>query len=246
MAIERKWGEIAPVAFTADGEDIGKVTVTDTFCFKVKMIVIVKADGKEPKRYQVKRVSNETEMFLGPEQGSLKNRSDLSSYTMAINPTVQAPEQARPEIPPADYERAVYEEEPTVAKRVFNVDKYGHPYTLDNPFPVDVVFNVDTIEFNNPNRQFFEKLNIPAKNIEVSFLFPNNTKWYQIKARGYKDVIKVGLSAGAIASGDYWEIAFGNSFTPEELVDFPNGYRLYFESKHKNNVDLEILYYRKV
>jgi hypothetical protein len=148
MAIERFYEEISPVAFTADGQANGIVTIDDTYCFKVKMDVIIKADGKDPVRLQVKRVLNKTMMRIGPSNKGLNARTDLSEYTLAINSTIQAPEQERPNIPPADYERAVYEEEPTVAKRVFNVDKYGKGYTVKNPFPVrlsDGSVNIGTV-----------------------------------------------------------------------------------------------------
>jgi hypothetical protein len=136
MAIERIWKQIDPVPFTVDGTEGGIVTVEDTACFKVKMAVVLKADGTEPKRYEVKRVLSKIQLVLGPERDSIQKRSDISAYTVALNSTIEAPEQERPKIPPADYERAVYEEEPTVAKRVVDVDKYGDIYTFDNPKPV--------------------------------------------------------------------------------------------------------------
>ena len=58
MAIERFYSQVDAVSFTADGQDIGLVTVTDTGCFKVKMFVVVKADTMEQQRFQVKRVIN--------------------------------------------------------------------------------------------------------------------------------------------------------------------------------------------
>tara|TARA_R100000951_G_scaffold19275_1_gene16089 strand:- start:4943 stop:5884 length:942 start_codon:yes stop_codon:yes gene_type:complete len=136
MARERTYDPIGPVAFTADGQDNGIITIDDTFCFKVKMDVVLKADGMEAQRFEIKRVLSKTQMILGAENKSLHSRSNLTAYVMGINPTVEASEQDRPNIPPADYERASFEEEPTLAKRVFNVDKYGKAYTVGNPFPV--------------------------------------------------------------------------------------------------------------
>lgn len=136
MAIERRYQAVDPVAFTIDGQENGIVTISDTLCFKVKMAVIIKADGLGTQRFQVKRIIDSTQMILGPEKTPLHSKSDLSAYVLGLNPTIYAPEQERPAIPPADYERAVYEEEPIVAKRVYSVDKYGNPYTVDNPIPV--------------------------------------------------------------------------------------------------------------
>ena len=58
------------------------------------------------------------------------------------------------------------------------------------------------------------------------------TQFYKIQAR-QNDVIKVGLSAGDIANGNYWTIDMGEEDHPEYHKDFPDNYTLYFESKHK-------------
>jgi len=133
MAIERFYKRISPVNFTADGQANGIVTIDDTFCFKVKMKVVLEADGKDPLRLEVKRVLSKTQMILGPIDQPIHTRKDISEYVLGINPTVEAPEQERPKIPPSDYERATYEEEPTVAKRVIPVNKYGEPNSPENP-----------------------------------------------------------------------------------------------------------------
>lgn len=148
MAIERSYTKIDATPFTADGLDIGLVTIADTACYKVKMIVVVKADTMVDQRFEVKRVISDTQMYLGPENTPLRQRIDMSPYVLGLNPTIEAPEQERPHIPPADYERAVYEEEPTVAKRVIPVDKYGKHHTVENPFPVrisDGSINIGTV-----------------------------------------------------------------------------------------------------
>ncbi len=77
----------------------------------------------------------------------------------------------------------------------------------------------------------------------MSFTFPNKTQFYKIKARDAKDVIRVGLSAGDISNGNYWTIEYGNEDSPITPKDFPDNYTLFFESKHKNDVKLEIRYW---
>jgi hypothetical protein len=244
MAIERWYPSVGPVAFTQDGGNDGIVVVTDTSLFKVKMIVVVQANSLPITRFEIKKVISPTEMVLGPEDKPITARSDMSAYILGLNPTVEAFEQERPKIPPADYERAVYEEEPVVAKRSYLVDRYGSPYTISNPFPVSLAGSVElSVDLNRPNTQSFAKVAIALKAVEVSFTFPNNTKYYRVKVRDHKDVVKIGLAPGAIAAGDFWTLNFGCEESPRELVDFANGYTLYFESKHKDNVDLEILYY---
>lgn len=241
MAIERFYARIDPVPFTQNGLENGLITIQDTACFKVKMLVIVKAIGFDDKRLQVKRVINSTQMILGPEEGKITAREDMSMYTLAVSPTVEAFEQERPKIPPEDFERAVYEEEPTVAKRTYLVDKYGNPYTLENPLPTDAVVNV-----NRANSQSLIIVNLPNKNNEVPLVLPDNTKYYQIRVRDSKDVLKIGLGVGEIAAGNYWTVNFGNIFDPGELVDYPSGYTLYFQAKNKDDITLEIFVYRKI
>lgn len=247
MATERSYPIVGPVAFTQNGGNDGIISVTDTAYFKVKMSVIVKATSFADTVFEIKKIISSSEMVLGPKGKPLNSRSDMSAYLMGFNPTVQAFEQERPNIPPVDYERAVYEEEPVVAKRSYLVDRYGSPYTISNPFPVALAGSVElSVDLDRPNTQNFAKIEIPTKETEVSFTFPNNTKYYRIKVRDHKDVIKIGLTTGAIAAGNFWTLGFGCEESPRELVDFPNNYTLFFESKHKDSVDLEILYYVEI
>ena len=177
MAIERTWKQISAVSFTADGQSNGIITIADTFCFKVNMVVILKAAGKEPLRLGIKRVIDDKMFIVGPEKGTVHSKYDVSSYVLGINPTVESPEQPRPNIPPADYERAVYEEEPTVAKRVFNVDKYGRPYTDNNPFPtIDSAKDFEPTHFedNVVTAGVPDNITLPGKDIQLAFIFNPN------------------------------------------------------------------------
>lgn len=133
MAIEKKYFSIDPVAFTGDGQESGLITVESTACFKVNMDVLISSDTQPESIYSIKRVVNETQMFIGPEKSNIKKRSDMTAFLASENASVRANEQDRPNIPPADYERAVYEEEPTVAKRVIPVNKWGEPNSPENP-----------------------------------------------------------------------------------------------------------------
>lgn len=130
---ERRWAEISAISFTDDGKENGTVTIEDTSRFKVKMRVTVQSDVNQPTNFQVKRVLNRTQMILGPTQGKHSLTSDMSSFPLSDNPTIRAVEQERPPIPPVDFERASYEEEPTMAKRVIPVNKYGETNSPENP-----------------------------------------------------------------------------------------------------------------
>lgn len=139
--IEKLWSAVAPVALTAAGNSRGLITVTSTSGFKVKMVVTL-ADGPNAQVFEIKRIVNATQMFLG-ERGDIKLRSDLSSFPAGS--VVWALEQPRNSIPLQEIERAVYEEEPTVALRSVLVDKYGNKYDDDNPLPVNAAVSIGDI-----------------------------------------------------------------------------------------------------
>jgi hypothetical protein len=127
---------VGPFAFIEDGKSNGIVKIEDASCFKVKMTVILTADGKDSLQLEIKRVVDFNTLILGPTGQGIYTRSDLSGYTLNLSPSLKAPEQERKKIPDVDYERAVYEEEPTVAKRSVLVDKLGRSYSENNPFPI--------------------------------------------------------------------------------------------------------------
>jgi hypothetical protein len=136
--LEKRWPVVLPQAFTANGTANGVVTVPDTTLFKVKQDVHISATSL-PTLYklEVKEVLNATQMVIGPDGGAINLTTDLSAYTVALSANVFCPtEQKRPAIASDEYMRAVYEEEPTVALRVFQVDELGNDYNDDNPFPV--------------------------------------------------------------------------------------------------------------
>lgn len=125
---ERSYFRIGPVLFTADGQADGTITVTDTSCFKVKMTVTIKSDTVEQSNYEVKRVLSPTQMVIGPDNQNIRKKSDMSAFLLADNASVEAAEQDRPSVPPSDMGQAMYEEEPTMARRVITVDKLGNTY----------------------------------------------------------------------------------------------------------------------
>lgn len=150
MAIEKKWPAIAPLAFTADGGQNGEVYLASTSKFKVKQVIIIKAEGLPDKILEVKRIVTDELMYVGPN-GNIDLREDLSLYTTAIFSTIKAQEQNRPKISPEEYERAMYEEEPTVAKRSILVDTQGEKVSQENPLTVRdreaaVLTNLKTLE----------------------------------------------------------------------------------------------------
>ena len=133
MNTERKWVAIGPTSVTADGQENGILTVEDTACYKVKMKVTLQSDSFQQRRYEIKQVISRTQMRLGEVGSKHNSRADLTDWVLVDNPILKAPEQDRPDIPPADYESAVYSEEPTMAKRIIPVNKYGQENSPENP-----------------------------------------------------------------------------------------------------------------
>lgn len=185
MAIERLFAAVVATPFTANGTASGIVTIADTAGFKVKMNAILKSDTLPEAAFQVKRVISKTQLILGPSGGPLHSRADITAFTTFINTTIEANEQPRPDIPLVDLERASYAEEPTVAKRVFNVDEYGNPYTVDNPMPTrlpDGSVNIGTVNAelevqlsrrdNNPDAgDVHDSVRIGNQDGELSYTF---------------------------------------------------------------------------
>lgn len=141
MAIEKKWERVSPQLLTSNGTSSGQLTVADPSLFKVKQKVKLFSNTMSPIFFRVNRITSPNIIELGgAENKDINDRSDLSAYLVADNASISADEQERPAIPPDAYERAVYEEEPVVAKRVVLVDQLGRKYTSSNPIPTSATF----------------------------------------------------------------------------------------------------------
>lgn len=145
MAYEKRWQPVSAVAITAPGTADGKLSVSSTLGFKVKMQVRIDT-SPEPLLLEVKRVTSPTQLELGELNTPIEKRADLSSVTV-LN-ILLAYEQKRSNIPLQEISRWVYEEEPTVAWRNILVDPLGRFYSTSNPFPVrlsDGSVNIGTV-----------------------------------------------------------------------------------------------------
>lgn len=157
MAYEKKLKAVPARLFTADGTNLGKLTVSNTRGFKVKQIVILESGTQGTLLLEVKRVESFTIMYVGPIGTKITDRSDVSAFTVADSSVVRADEQNRPNIPEQEIERITYEEEPTMARRVTLVDPVGDQYDINNPIPVQVDTTVNigdvriTAQDNDPN-----------------------------------------------------------------------------------------------
>ena len=143
MAYEKRLKAVPLQLFTADGTNLGKVTVPDACAFKVKQQVVINSSVAGPLRLEVKRVESDFVLFVGPisdhqHKSSILDRTDVSIYLVADGSSIFAEEQKRPNIPEQEIERLTYEEEPTVARRVVIVDPCGDKIDKTNPLPVTI------------------------------------------------------------------------------------------------------------
>ena len=153
--LEKRFAAVPAQVFTANGGANGSVSIADTSLFKVKQQVIITATGQTNLELEVKKVVSPTSMIVGPTTGNINAFTDISAYTTALSASVSANEQKRPQISADDFERAVYEEEPTVAKRVILVDEFGNKYDTDNPLPTSATLSGDitiaSVDQGDPN-----------------------------------------------------------------------------------------------
>lgn len=155
MAFEKRFAAVPTQIFTANGGANGSVSIADTSLFKVKQQVVITATGQQNLELEVKKVLSPTSMIVGPITGSINTFTDISAYTTAASANIFANEQKRPTIIDHEFERAVYEEEPAVAKRVILVDQFGNKYDDDNPLPTSATFtgsiSVGQVDQGDPN-----------------------------------------------------------------------------------------------
>jgi len=138
MAFEKRWRSIAPRNLTANGTTSGIITLVTTRDIRVKQILNLYSNTEQQIQVQVQEVVSETQLRVSDVNGKINDSKDISAYLTADIATIEATIQRRPPIPLTEHERAVYEEEPVVAKRVYLVDEYGDPYLSNNPFPVQL------------------------------------------------------------------------------------------------------------
>lgn len=137
MAFERKWLRVSQ-PFISDGGQDGTVIVGSTSGFKAKQKINISSIGQSPIVLEIKRVLSPTTMLVGPIDKGINSRTDISNYTVTDSAIITAEEQSKKHPTEKDREAALYEQEPTVAKRVILVDEFGRFYETTNPLPVQL------------------------------------------------------------------------------------------------------------
>lgn len=135
MSLEKLLAAVPVQVFTSNGTAAGLVTVADAVPFRVGQQVVVTAVGQTNLELEVKRVLSSTQLTVGPLKSSALAVADLSAFTVASSASILANEQRQPLVTSDEFERAVYEEEPVVAKRVILVDEQGDLVNAANPLP---------------------------------------------------------------------------------------------------------------
>lgn len=233
--IEKKWEAIPPVVLSVSGTVDGVVNLPSTKGFKTKQVVNLGSATQQLLQLEVKRVTSKLQLIVGPLGKNLSTVSDISAYTIADGATLAAPEQQRPAIPIQEHERAVYEEEPVVAKRVFLVDDQGDPYDEDNPIPVEA-----TISDNAPQNVFVYRNSYATAGEEDSQIIPNNTKQLYVSIVGKMGKMRTSFDSNGTVDGPsatYITTELGCSYDREGLKLI--GKTLYYQA-NKSDVIIEI------
>ena len=140
--IEKRWAAIAPQNLTVDGTTTGTITVADAGLFKVKQVIKLASNAEDTISVVIQRIPNATQIEVGPLASRIYERLDVSAYLVADSATIEADEQPRTTIGVDDTIRATYEEEPTVAQRIVQVNKNGD---IIDPVTATTISNVVTL-----------------------------------------------------------------------------------------------------
>jgi len=203
MASERFWRK-ALQSLAANGTSTGVITVADVAGFKVKAEVVLKSNTAGPLTLQIKNIPNATTIEVGPASASMDERINVSAFLVSDAATITQPRQKRPAIGPGEIDRATYEEEPTVARRVVMVDEIGNLITEDNPLPVhlpDVTINAQ-LDVALDHRADFPKLGDSPDSVRIG----DGIDELKINPDGSINVV-IPPGAGGIAINDFSEIS---------------------------------------
>jgi len=243
--IEKRLRSIAPRLFTADGKVNGSITLASTRPFKVKQEITISAIGLPTLDLEVKKINIPFELILGPRNANIAAYTNLTAYTTALSAAIFANEQKRPSIPFEESTRAVYDEEPTVAKRNVLVDQDGEYIDVIKDdvgvrrLAVDADVNIDslTVAISYPGIPTIANIPIPLANTEYLYVIPTGTKQLSLKDRDGDAKTRIAYVAGDTAV-KYATVNMGNSHDVYDIAT-PVGLTIYLRSNKSNRI-LEI------
>lgn len=227
---ERRYLSMEPLPLLSNGTSDGLIIVENTYGIKVGQILAFD-NGTSNLRAKVKIVLDETTFIVIGKDKPITSHDKLDMSAFIAGSTFTLYEANRPAINEFETQRAVFEEEPTVALRTHLVDWLGRSYSDGNPIPISTAEN----KLSSP---VIININTTLANTESSFTLPDGTKRYRIKIRG-QAAMQLSYIAGE-SNMNYWKINRG--FIHEESNIFLNGKTLYFQVDKANQV-VEITYW---
>jgi hypothetical protein len=163
---EKKWDAVPLQSILANGNTEGQIIVPDSTLFRVKQRIFLKSDSLQSRELVINRISPTGVLTLGKVGSNINAFENLSDVLLADSPKIWAERQDRPAITPNEYDRAVYEEEPVMAKRTILVDVRGNRVSSSNPLPVGLDTNIilNTVRKNALFSKPFDQLTVLTKN----------------------------------------------------------------------------------
>jgi hypothetical protein len=238
VALEKRLEAALAQTFAVDGTATGLITILDASEFKVKQLVHLAANTLPNLDLEIKRVISATQLYVGPKGGSIDARTDISAYTVALGANIFANEQLRPSIPNESINRAVFEEEPTNAHRVFLVDELGNDYDTDNPFPVSATFSGTVNVGLGATTPTIANISVSLANTEYSYILPVGTKQFTVKDRAGDAKTRIAYIPGATTS-TFKTVDMGCTYEIKEIAS-TTGLTVYFQSsKASRTIEIE-------
>lgn len=178
MAYERLWPAVA-ASFISDGTAQGTLQVSDSTGFYVKQAVSVKSNTQPALPLEIKRIDPNATIYVGPVNGNILSRTDVSAYLLADSAAIFAKEQSFSFLKPDEIANAEYERDPVKAIRTVAVDARGNFYGPGNGIPISIAEGFDLPTFDDvqkvldPNDlplsfKFFKSL-IQVAQIDVTY-----------------------------------------------------------------------------
>jgi hypothetical protein len=242
MSLERRW-PYASQAFTANGTNLGGISVADTYGFFVKQSVQVRSNAVPTINLEIKRITGNT-IYVGKADNNIDLRTDVSAYLVADSAVITAFEQLIRPIKGEEIIQYVYDREPIVAWRTIGVDRYGNPWSATNPLPTTATISIGSlsVDIDNPKTPTIVNTPAPLAATEYSYTFPPNTKRFSMRVRGGRSVMQISYTAGQ--SGIvYYTNEMGNIYESGE-IDPVSPFTVYFQCNRATQI-VEILSWAK-
>jgi len=148
MAYERLWPAVS-APFISDGTEQGTLQVSDSTGFYVKQQITIQSNAQPSLPLELKRVDPNGTIYVGPVNGNILSRTDISAYLVSDAAVISAKEQQYAFIKPDEIVNAEYERDPVKAQRVIMVDSRGNFFGPNSALPVSVVNGFNLPQFDD-------------------------------------------------------------------------------------------------